>query len=358
MNAHTQLSTFTLLRDEDAQPTETLSATDWPAALARAESIATARLAAGMAYELEQPTSRLLVLLRKLLESRKPRIGVAAALEEAIEAAAKIEETIRGLRAFAPAEDASEGVNVHEAIELALHLLGREVSARASVRRSYAPVERVRGSLGRLTRVLMNVLRNAAESIPEGMPDANSIFVRTGRGEDGGVRIDVIDTGAGIEPDDLEYVFDVFFTTKAGRFRAGLGLASTRAALLEMGGKIRVESIWGHGSCFRIELAVEERARGRELMLVPSDDVGRRRVLCVADAATEAHRLGEFIDDEDAQVTFVDVEEALVQLMTGETYDLVLCEARAAREGNLRRRLAHMAPETTSRLFAVRLADH
>jgi signal transduction histidine kinase len=358
MNAHTQLPTLTLLHDEDSPPADTLSATDWAAALTRAESIATARLAAGMAYELEEPTSRLLVLLRKLLESRVQRLGVAAVLEEALEAAAQIEETIRGLRAFAPAHDAAEGVDVHEAIELALHLLGRDVSARASVRRSYAPVERVRGSLGRLTRVLMSVLRNAAESIPEGMPDANFIFVHTGRGEDGCVTIDVTDTGAGIEPDDLEYVFDVFFTTKAERSRTGLGLASARAALIEMGGTIRVESTSGHGCCFRIELAVEERARGRELLMVPSDDVGRRRVLCVADTATEAERLGGFIDDEDARITFADVDDALVQLMTGETYDLVLCEARAAREGNVRRRLAPMAPEATTRLLAIRLADH
>jgi hypothetical protein len=77
----------------------------------------------------------------------------------------------------------------------------------------------------------------------------------------------------------------------------------------------------------------------------------------VADTATEAQRLGDFID-EDAQVTFAGVDEAVVQLITGEAYDLVLCEARAAREGNVRRRLARMAPETTKNFFAVRLAEH
>jgi hypothetical protein len=279
-------------------------------------------------------------------------------IEEALEAASHIEETVRGLRAFAPAQDAPEGVDVHEAIELALHLLGREVSSRASVRRSYGPVKRVRGSLGRVTRVLMNVLSNAAESIPEGAAGANSVFIHTGLGDDGRVTVDVIDTGAGIEPDDVAYVFDVFFTTKPTGSSTGLGLAATRAALVEMGGDIRVESILGHGSRFRLALAVEERAQGALLTLVPPDDLERQRVLCMASTATEAARLGDFVGDDEACVTFADVDQALVLLMTGERYDLVLCEARAAREANVKRRLSRVAPEAAARVFAVRLADH
>jgi signal transduction histidine kinase len=75
---------------------------------------------------------------------------------------------------------------------------------------------------------------------------------------DGRVRMQVTDTGSGISPQDLPYVFDRFYRGDRSRSRqgggAGLGLAIARQIVLAHGGEIRVESPAGKGATFTVEL--------------------------------------------------------------------------------------------------------
>jgi signal transduction histidine kinase len=74
------------------------------------------------------------------------------------------------------------------------------------------------------------------------------------------VEITIADTGGGIEPDDMENIFEMFFTTKANKRSAaensgaGLGLAFCKMIIDEHGGGIWVESEPGNGSKFTISL--------------------------------------------------------------------------------------------------------
>ena len=105
-----------------------------------------------------------------------------------------------------------------------------------------------------MERVLYNLLVNAAEaSPPEG-----SVTVKT-RPLGDTVEIAVIDRGAGIDPKDLETIFNPFFTTKSNG--VGLGLAIVSKIVDEHGGTIAVESESGGGSVFRIFLPFGEDGR-------------------------------------------------------------------------------------------------
>lgn len=100
----------------------------------------------------------------------------------------------------------------------------------------------------RFGQLVLNLLVNAAQSIPDGASEANEIRVETGLCADGRVFIVVADTGAGMSPDVQRRIFDPFFTTKEIGEGTGLGLAICHSILKELGGELSVESEPGRGS--------------------------------------------------------------------------------------------------------------
>jgi two-component system sensor histidine kinase ResE len=101
----------------------------------------------------------------------------------------------------------------------------------------------------RIGRVLTNLTANALRFTPIG----GRIHLAARRTA-GGVEVEVADTGEGIRPEDLPYVFDRFYRGEKSRSRAtggaGLGLAIAHGIVEAHGGHIRVESEIGHGARF------------------------------------------------------------------------------------------------------------
>jgi signal transduction histidine kinase len=120
-----------------------------------------------------------------------------------------------------------------------------------SVFKNYSPdVPPIRFDGAMMEQVILNLLANAAQASPV----AGVVTVKTQRVE-GSVWISVIDRGSGIDPKNLESIFNPFFTTKAEG--VGLGLAVVSKIVEEHGGDIRVESALGEGSVFLIRLPME-----------------------------------------------------------------------------------------------------
>ena len=109
---------------------------------------------------------------------------------------------------------------------------------------------------GQIQQALDNMVRNAIEATPEGG------HVRlNARRHSGGYEIVVVDSGSGIEPEDLPRLFDLYFTTKSDG--TGVGLAVTQQIVAAHGGTIEVESQMGHGTRMTILLprAIEKPNR-------------------------------------------------------------------------------------------------
>jgi signal transduction histidine kinase len=106
----------------------------------------------------------------------------------------------------------------------------------------------VMGDDSELREVLVNMVFNAVDAMPEG--GTLSLITRT-VGES--VIIKVIDTGVGMYPEVRSKIFDPFFTTK-GKAGLGLGLAVSFGIIRRHGGNIEVESQYGKGTEFRITL--------------------------------------------------------------------------------------------------------
>ena len=89
------------------------------------------------------------------------------------------------------------------------------------------------------------------------MPTGGQLFVRTGTRQRGGrkwVIASIMDTGAGITPENKERIFEPFFTTKSGQGGTGLGLSVTYGIVTDHGGEIDVESEVGRGTNFTVWL--------------------------------------------------------------------------------------------------------
>ena len=111
----------------------------------------------------------------------------------------------------------------------------------------------------RLTQAIMNVLLNAIQAMPKGGTlalRADVVAPPAGSATVGGTLASIVitDTGPGIPPENLERIFEPYFTTKEGG--TGLGLALTHRIILEHRGSIRAENVPGGGARFVIELPI------------------------------------------------------------------------------------------------------
>ncbi len=106
-------------------------------------------------------------------------------------------------------------------------------------------------------QVLLNLLRNSQEAMPNG----GKVTIHLREDPDGGVEIVVVDTGIGIEPAQTQKVFDPFYSTKDTG--TGLGLAFVQQVVLEHGGEVSCTGQPGRGASFRIVLPERLRVRPR-----------------------------------------------------------------------------------------------
>jgi signal transduction histidine kinase len=121
------------------------------------------------------------------------------------------------------------------------------------------PLPPVSCNAAKVNQVVMNLLTNAIDACHEG----GTVTVRS-RAEDGGVRVEVCDTGCGIDPGVRDRIFDPFFTTKPIGQGTGLGLSISYGIVKDHGGTIEVESEPGRGACFSIRLPLRPpRPAGR-----------------------------------------------------------------------------------------------
>jgi two-component system cell cycle sensor histidine kinase/response regulator CckA len=153
----------------------------------------------------------------------------------------------------------------------------------------------VRGSTGKLEQIFLNVLINARDAVGK-RPGRIEIAARTTTTAppdalpatpdppSGYVAVRITDTGMGIAPENLDRIFDPYFTTKPEGKGMGLGLSSVWGILNELGGRIRVESGVGEGATFEIFLPVatsEDREPGEDAPRIAALVGAGQRILVV-----------------------------------------------------------------------------
>lgn len=150
------------------------------------------------------------------------------------------------------------------------HLLNRLVGERVSLTTSYDPVlPPIRADKRQLEQVLMNLVVNARDAMPEGgeirvvceFADLPEALIRDNATVPPGsyVCVTVSDEGIGIPSDKLQKVFEPFYTTKRTDEGTGLGLSTAYGIIKQTGGFIFVDSIVGQGTTFTLYLPAQDR---------------------------------------------------------------------------------------------------
>ena len=213
------------------------------------------RLRAEAAQAPSGAKGRLSALADELVEARD-MLAVAG------EGAARVRTIVLDLKRFSRSDEALVGpVDVHEVLEYAIGIAASELRHRARLVRDYGAVPAVAVNESRLGQVFLNLLVNAAQSIPEGNAERHEIRARTRIDGAGRVVVEVADTGVGIPPHLLGRVFDPFVTTKPAGEGTGLGLFVSRSIVRDAGGEIAIESDVGRGTTVRITLPVASASR-------------------------------------------------------------------------------------------------
>lgn len=166
----------------------------------------------------------------------------------------QISELVQSLRDFSRLDRSkSDRVNLNKGIDDVLRIANNTLrKCNAQLHRDYAELPPVECAPSQINQVLLNLIVNAAQALPE---KGGNIAIGT-RVNGRFVEITVEDDGHGIPADLLPRIFDPFVTTKEIGKGTGLGLSIAYQIVQDHGGALTVESTPGAGTCFTLSLPV------------------------------------------------------------------------------------------------------
>lgn len=245
-------------------------------ALLQSERLATiGQVSAGIAHELMNPVSyvgQAVVSLKADFDvvsshlrrslAQAPEPAVSRALDEMSDLLSDLETGIRHIRQVATSVrsqvqgvDTETTADLQEVVQFAVKLARSEIRDRARLTANGRSLW-VEGGPVRLTQVLVNLIVNAAQAIPDGRFGLIEILWRPL--ETGWALLTVRDTGAGMPPEVLARAFERGFTTKPAGIGTGLGLPICKDLIEEMGGTISLLSKVGVGTTVEMKLRLAQ----------------------------------------------------------------------------------------------------
>lgn len=274
--------------------------------LAASEKLAAlGELASGVAHDFNNVLAGILaeaeVLARQLPASQQEQA------QRIVQLAQRGGEVVRRILAFArPQTPAEQLVSVERLVAEAVTLAQRSFGPKLAILTQVEPGLFVGGDAGNLQQVLLNLLTNARDAMPEG----GSVRVRARRHEQH-VLLQVEDEGVGIPPEMLPRVFEPFFTTKPRGQGTGLGLTTAFRTVEAHGGRLEIASTPGQGTCVSVLLpAAAPPIAGVDVPTPPRVGI-QARVLLVDDEPAILAALSNLLEQEGFQVAaFPTAEEA------------------------------------------------
>jgi signal transduction histidine kinase len=248
-----ELKTFSQQMEEKIQKT-TADLRKTEAQLIRSEKLAAlGQLAAGIAHEIRNPLTSINILIQSTMQklpSEDPQREDFKVIEEEIH---RINEIIDHFLQFAkPASPHLERAEITSIFEETLQLLRPQMEKlQIFIEKDFQSLPLMTIDNEQVKQVILNLLMNAIQAMPGG----GQLRLGGEVSKDGQwIRLSIQDSGVGILPEDMDKLFDPFFSTKEGGM--GLGLSIAHRIIDQHHGKIEVESAPGKGTLFTVWLPI------------------------------------------------------------------------------------------------------
>ncbi len=298
----------------------------------------------------------------RTVRSSAPSWDIRRAVDDITVGVEAITDVVRDLRVFARVDEEAkpELVDVGDLVDQVLRIVRREIEQTAVLERDIAKdLPQLLVPRTRLAQVLTNVLVNAAHAVREVDRRVHRVRI-SARADDEAVAIVVSDTGPGIAPDDIDRIFDPFYTTKRQDLGTGLGLSISRSILRRLGGDMLVDSVHGDGASFLLMVPRPDQRAMRAAGIIaggsaPSRAARRLSVLVVDTDEAMARAYSRALGDQHDVIIATDGEEAIELLESGTDADVVLTELGMPGIGGpeLHRWLERERPKLASRTLFV-----
>jgi signal transduction histidine kinase/putative methionine-R-sulfoxide reductase with GAF domain len=248
-----ELKTFSQQMEEKIQKT-TADLKKTEAQLIRSEKLAAlGQLAAGIAHEIRNPLTSINILIHSMTENLPSGDSHKEDLKVIEEEIHRMNEILDQFLRFAkPATPLLEKADVSSIFEETLQLLRPHIEKQIIVvKKEFQSLPIILMDREQMKQVFLNLLLNAIQAMPGG----GHLTLRGRNSEDGQwIHISIQDSGIGISSENINKLFDPFFSTKEGGI--GLGLSITHRIIDQHHGKIEVESAPGKGTLFTIWLPI------------------------------------------------------------------------------------------------------
>jgi len=218
------------------------------------------RLSAGIAHEIGNPIGIVLGYLELLKQKTISADEKKDFINRAENEIARINVIIRQLLDFSrPAVEKIENISIHEIINEVINIL-RVQPLMSSIKVDTffnAENDRIHADSNRLHQVFLNLMINACDAISSGENKENGkILIKTkvvvNNGQPDMMKIEFVDNGPGILPDNLVNIFDPFYTTKEPGKGTGLGLSVSFMIVEQIGGTIKVGDAGSAGTSMTV----------------------------------------------------------------------------------------------------------
>lgn len=226
--------------------------------VANAEKLASlGRLAAGVAHEINNPLTGVLTSGHILLKKTPEDAPEKEDLEVIVKETTRCRKIIKGLLDFARQTKPEMRLSsINEIIEESLSLVENQASFRniKIIKELAQSLPLISVDADQIRQVFINIILNAQEAMPKG-----GVLTISSSQKDKFIEVKFIDTGCGILKENMDKLFDPFFSTKEGG--TGLGLAVSYGIIEKHQGSIEVKSELGKGTAVIVKLPVPEKER-------------------------------------------------------------------------------------------------
>ena len=223
-------------------------------------------LSGAVAHEMNQPLAAILAsahaALAFLAEEPADLSTLREILSDIVAADKRAGEVIHRMRALLRSGALHrEPLDVNNIVREVLELVHNDLILQGiTAQTELAPdLPNIQGERVQLQQVLLNLVLNARDAMVHTAQEERQLTIRTIRVGDDSVQISVIDRGVGISQEQIERIFEPFYTTKASGL--GLGLAVSRSIVLAHGGRLWATGNPERGATFQLTLPASKESR-------------------------------------------------------------------------------------------------